>query len=81
MAPSHIRTKKSTTRSQNHHLNCGRYLPERTLDVSSHGARAITAIEPNMASTPKNLASMMPPVTKLAICTTQTSPVKARRIA
>jgi hypothetical protein len=41
----------------------------------------MTTIAPNIASTPKNFASMMPPVRKLAAITTQTSPSKARRIA
>ena len=62
-------------------MNCGRYLPERTEDVSSQGARAITAIAPNIASTPKNFASIIPPEIKEANWTTQTSAVKARRIA
>jgi hypothetical protein len=49
--------------------------------VSSHGTSAITRIEPNIASTPKNLASMMPPVMKDTNWTAQTVSSKARRIA
>jgi hypothetical protein len=49
--------------------------------VSSQGTSAMTAIAPNIASTPKNLASMMPKDSQLAAITTQTSAVKARRIA
>ena len=33
----------------------------RTEEVSSHGASAITAIAPNIARTPKNFASIIPP--------------------
>ena len=64
LEPHHVSTMKSITRSQNHHLKLGRYLPERTLEVSSHGVKIITRIEPNIARTPKNFASTMPPVTK-----------------
>jgi len=69
------------TKIANHNFNCGRYRAERTDDVSSQGANAITMIAPNIANTPKNFASMMPPVIKDANCTTQTSDVNARKIA
>ena len=81
MAPTHISTTKSTASSQYHHLNSGRNRPERTREVSSHGTSASTRMAPNIASTPKNLASMMPKDSQLTSITTQTSAVKARRIA
>ena len=76
-----MRRKKSNTNIANQSLSIGLYRADRTDEVSSHGATAITKIAPNIARTPKNLASMIPPVKKLTICTTQTSAVKARKIA
>ncbi len=61
--------RTSRTSSQKKRLKTGRYDPERTGDLSTHGRKNSSRIEQNIASTPHSFAGRMK------------STVKERRIA